>query len=43
MPKGEDSASLRQAVDQILEALSQSGQLSELSQQFFGIDISQAP
>ena len=41
--KGEDSASLRQAVDQILEALSQSGQLSELSQQFFGIDISQAP
>ena len=40
--KGEDSASLRQAVEQALEELSQSGQLAELSQRFFGIDISQA-
>ena len=40
--KGEDSASLREAVDQALEELSQSGQLAELSQRFFGIDISQA-
>lgn len=40
--KGEDSASLRQAVDEALEELSQSGQLAQLSEQFFGIDISQA-
>ena len=39
--KGEESASLREAVDQALADLSASGQLSELSQQFFGVDISQ--
>lgn len=39
--KGEDSASLREAVNQALAELSQSGQLAELSQRFFGIDISQ--
>ena len=39
--KGDDSASLREAVDQALAELSRSGQLAELSQQFFGIDISQ--
>ena len=38
---GEESASLREAVDQALADLSASGQLSELSQQFFGVDISQ--
>lgn len=39
--KGEESASLREAVDQALADLSASGQLSQLSQQFFGVDISQ--
>ncbi len=41
--KGEDSASLREAVNEALDELSQSGQLAQLSQQFFGIDISQEP
>ena len=39
--KGEDSASLWEAVNQALAELSQSGQLAELSQRFFGIDIAQ--
>lgn len=40
--KGEESASLREAVDQALAELSASGQLSQLSERFFGADISQA-
>lgn len=39
--KGEENASLLAAINQALEELAQSGQLSELSQKYFGTDISQ--
>lgn len=41
MPKGEDSDSLGQAIDEILTRLSQDGTLTELSEKYFGSDISQ--
>ncbi len=40
--KGEDSASLLAAINETLAELSQNGQLSELSQKYFGTDISKA-
>ena len=41
MRKGEDTASLRAAIDQILAGLAEDGTLSQLSEQYFGTDISQ--
>lgn len=41
--KGEDSASLREAVNQAIAELSQSGELSRLSEKYFGSDISKNP
>ena len=38
--KGDDSASLREAINQAIAELSESGQLSELSEKYFGSDIS---
>lgn len=43
LPKGEDSASLREAVNQAIAEISESGELSELSEKYFGRDISQNP
>lgn len=40
--KGEESASLLAAINDALAELSESGKLSELSQKYFGTDISQA-
>lgn len=40
MRKGEETASLREAVNQALEELRTSGQLAELSEKYFGMDIS---
>ena len=40
--KGDDSASLREAINQAIAELSESGQLSELSEKYFGSDISHA-
>lgn len=40
--KGEETESLRAAVDEAITELSESGQLSELSEKYFGVDISQA-
>ena len=40
--KGEESASLREAVNEALAELSASGELSALSEKYFGVDISQA-
>lgn len=40
--KGEDTASLREAVNQAIEELRDSGELSELSEKYFGTDITQA-
>ena len=40
--KGAETASLREAINQALADLSASGELSALSEQFFGVDISQA-
>ena len=40
MQKGDDTASLREAVDQAIEALRTEGKLSELSSKYFGADIS---
>ena len=42
MRKGEDTASLREAIDKALEELGQDGTLTELSVKYFGMDISQA-
>ena len=42
MRKGEDTASLRKAIDKALEELGQDGTLTELSVKYFGMDISQA-
>ena len=39
MRKGEDTESLRAAVNEAIDALRESGELSELSEQFFGQDI----
>ena len=42
--KGEDSASLRQAVNEVLEALRSSGRLTEISVKYFnGLDLSVVP
>lgn len=40
MRKGEDTAALRQAIDQAIEELREDGTLSEFSLRFFGEDIS---
>ena len=40
--KGEETASLREAVNEILDEMRESGELSELSVKSFGTDISQA-
>ena len=40
--KGAETASLRETINQALADLSASGELSALSEQFFGVDISQA-
>ena len=41
MRKGEETATLREAINQALTELSESGQLTELSEKYFGTDISQ--
>ncbi len=41
MRKGEETESLRKAIDQALEELSADGTLTELSEKYFGTDISQ--
>ena len=41
MRKGEETAALRQAIDEALVELAQEGTLSELSVKYFGTDISQ--
>ena len=41
--KGQDSASLREAVNQAIAEIKESGQLSELSEKYFGSDISHDP
>ncbi len=41
MRKGEDTASLREAINEALEELSADGTLTELSNKYFGTDISQ--
>ena len=43
MRKGEDSASLREAVDQALTEIRDSGDLARLSEKYFGSDISGDP
>lgn len=40
--KGEETASLREAVNDALAGLDESGELSELSEKYFGTDISKA-
>ena len=40
--KGEETASLREAVNQALSEMRESGALAELSEQYFGTDITQA-
>lgn len=42
MRKGEQSAALREAIDQALTELAQEGVLTELSNKYFGMDLSQA-
>ena len=41
MRKGEETASLREAINDALAELSESGELTKLSEKYFGIDISQ--
>lgn len=41
MRKGEETASLRAAVDQAIKELKESGELSEISVKYFGTDITQ--
>lgn len=41
MRKGAETASLLEAVNQALEELSDSGELTRLSEKYFGMDISQ--
>lgn len=43
MRKGEESASLREAVNEAIAQLSQSGELAQLSEKYFGSDISKNP
>ena len=43
MRKGEDSKSLREAVDQAIDEIRESGELAKLSDKYFGNDISQEP
>ena len=40
--KGEETASLREAVNQALADMRESGALTELSEKYFGTDITQA-
>lgn len=40
MRKGEETASLREAINQAIKELRESGELSELSEKYFGTDIS---
>ena len=40
--KGEETAALRQAINEALEAVQESGELGDLSERFFGVDISRA-
>ena len=40
MRKGEETANLREAVNQALTELQESGELSRLSEKYFGVDIS---
>lgn len=42
MRKGEETASLREAIDKALGELEEEGKLSELSEKYFGTDISKA-
>ena len=42
MRKGEETRTLREAVDKALAELKEDGTLTELSEKYFGIDISQA-
>ena len=42
MRKGEETATLREAINNALADLSEEGVLSELSEKYFGRDISQA-
>ncbi|MCF0230099.1 MAG: transporter substrate-binding domain-containing protein, partial [Parasporobacterium sp.] len=39
MPYGDDSASLRDAINQALKELKEEGRLSEISEKYFGMDI----
>ena len=41
MRKGDDSASLREAINAAIEELRESGALAEASEKYFGSDISQ--
>ncbi len=41
MRKGEETASLREAINDAIAELSESGELTKLSEKYFGIDISQ--
>lgn len=43
MRKGEESASLREAVNEAIAQLGQSGDLAQLSEKYFGSDISKNP
>ena len=42
MRKGEETHTLLEALNQALTELSESGKLTELSNKYFGMDISQA-
>lgn len=42
MRKGEETAALREAIDQVLAEMAESGSLTELSVKYFGTDISRA-
>jgi cystine transport system substrate-binding protein len=41
--KGEDSAALLEAIDQAIAELAESGELAEISEKYFGTDITAAP
>ena len=42
MRKGEQTAALRQAIDEALAELREAGELTELSNKYFGTDITQS-
>ena len=42
MRKGDETKALREAIDQAITELSESGELTELSEKYFGTDISKA-